>query len=141
MGEHFRQTKLTAWLDQSTPGHRRLRQAIAFLGQYNVSILIVSSIAVIYSMGDFLTSAVATNMGLFESNILLTSFASFFHTSLLFAFAVTKLGIIGATTLTGVVGVRSRNSQMKRLVFIVVAFLAILYMFVTINNAYWIHVG
>ena len=113
---------------------------MSFLREYNVSILIAFVGAVVFSMGDFLTSSIATNMGLFESNFLLTSLAGTFRISLMSAFALTKVGIIAGTTLTGVVGVRSRDRQMKKLALGVVAFFAILFLFVTINNIYWIYV-
>ncbi len=96
------------------------------------------SLAVAFSVTDLLTTASALRDGLTEGNFLILWLSSALNVQLLSALGISKLVFIAGSTLTSIIGVNSRNIQVRRRMLLLMVSLVALLFLVSVNNLFWI---
>ena len=115
-----------------------IRQNYKF-GRYEAGLVTLLAHLTVFSFTDLLTTSVAlARNGLYEGNSVLVLIANSLGMNLIGAIALTKVAFIAGAVFLSFLGVRSNDKRMRKMIFAVVGAFAILLVFVSLNNLYWI---
>src|SRR5215471_16407238 len=98
----------------------------------------LGSLAVCFSVIDLLTTAIALDRGLRESNLILVAISNLTGTSLVGALAALKLIFLAGLAVAFYIGLRTNARAIRVRALLVLLFLASLLLVVSVNNIYWI---
>lgn len=92
-----------------------------------------------FNVTDLLTTSVAlARNGLYEGNSLLVLIARSLGMNLISTIALTKVVFIAGAIFVSVLGIRSEDRRTRRMIFAVVGTFAMIFIFASLNNIYWI---
>jgi hypothetical protein len=102
---------------------------------------LLGGLAIIFSLSDILTSAIALGRGLQEGNVLLLALSSLTGIGLIDALGITKFFFLLGLGVVFVIGLRTKDSGVRFRALMVLLALAVLLLAVSINNLYLISIS
>ncbi len=104
------------------------------IGRYDASLLGFFLCTVFFTIADLVTTSTALREGLSEANFLLLSISQTLGVGIVSLLTISKVTFIAGEALIFLLGVRSKNQQVKIAAFLFTAAFALTFSLVSLNN-------